>query len=47
MFDSDSPLYGQQVDAHFTITCHCLLSLKEQKRWLTWLVEVELSASVS
>ena len=39
MFDSDSPLYGQQVDAHF-LPSPALLSLKEQT--MAPLVEVEL-----
>ena len=39
MFDSDSPLYGQQVDAHF-LPSPAVLSLKEQT--MAPLVEVEL-----
>lgn len=39
MFDSDSPLYGQQVDSHF-LPSPALLSLKEQT--MAPLLEVEL-----
>lgn len=39
MFDSDSPLYGQQVDSHF-LPSTALLSLKEQT--MDPLLEVEL-----
>lgn len=39
MFDSDSPLYGQQVDSHF-LPAPALLSLKDQT--MAPLLEVEL-----